>query len=40
MEEIADEAIAIVEQRETWVRKKLAERAQSSFNEFLNRDEN
>ena len=39
MEEIADEAIAIVEQRETWVRKKLAERAQCSFNEFLNRNE-
>lgn len=38
MEEIADEMLAIVEQRDTWVRKKVSERAQASFNEFLNRD--
>ena len=38
MEEIADELIAIVEQRDTWVKKKMAERAQSSFNEFMNRN--
>ena len=37
MEEIADEMIAIIEQRDTWVKKKISERAQSSFNEFLNR---
>ena len=39
MEEIADEMIAIIEQRDAWVRKKLSERAQSSFNEFLNRED-
>lgn len=38
MEEIADEMIAIVEQRDSWVRKKMSERAQGSFNEFLNCD--
>ena len=38
MEEIADEMIAIIEQRDTWVKKKIAEHARSSFNEFLNRD--
>ena len=38
MEEIADELIAIVEQRDTWVKKKMTERAQSSFNEFMNRN--
>ena len=38
MEEIADEMLAIIEQRETWVKKKMTEHAQSSFNEFLNRD--
>ena len=37
MEEIADEMIAIIEQRDTWVKKKLSEHAQSSFNEFMNR---
>ena len=39
MEEIADEMIAIIEQRDAWVRKKLSERAQSSFNEFMNRED-
>ena len=39
MEEIADEMIAIVEQRDAWVKKKITERAQSSFNEFLNRED-
>ena len=28
--------IAIIEQRDTWVKKKTSEHAQSSFNEFLN----
>ena len=39
MEEIADEMIAIVEQRESWAKKKMTEHAQSSFNEFLNRED-
>ena len=39
MEEIADEMIAIIEQRDAWVKKKITERAQSSFNEFLNRED-
>ena len=39
LEEIADEMIAIIEQRDTWVKKKMSERAQSSFNEFLNRED-
>ena len=39
MEEIADEMIAIIEQRDAWVNKKITERAQSSFNEFLNRED-
>ena len=39
MEEIADEMLAIIEQRDAWVKKKITERAQSSFNEFLNRED-
>ena len=39
MEEIADELLAIIEQRDAWTRKKISERAQSSFNEFLNRED-
>ena len=38
MEEIADEMLAIIEQRNTWVNKIISEQAQSSFNEFLNRE--
>ncbi len=38
MDEIADEMLAIIEQRNTWVKKKITEHAQSSFNEFLNRE--
>ena len=38
MEEIADEMLAIVEQRESWVNKKLSERAQMSINSFYRRD--
>ncbi|MBQ3302398.1 MAG: hypothetical protein IJH04_09710 [Eggerthellaceae bacterium] len=38
IEEIADEMLAIIEQRDTWAKKKITEHAQSSFNEFLNRE--
>ena len=38
MEEVADEMIAIVEQRESWVYKKMSERAQASINEFYRRE--
>lgn len=36
-EEIADEMLAIMEDRERWVRKKTAEYYNSKYNEFLDR---
>ena len=36
-EEIADEMLAIMEDRERWIRKKTAEYYNSKYNEFLDR---
>lgn len=38
MEEVADEMLAIIEQRESWVNKKMSEHAQASINEFYRRE--
>ena len=35
-EEIADEMLAIMSDREQWIRKKEAERANNSYNDLLN----
>ena len=39
MEEIADELVAINEDRQTWLRKKEAQEAGSYYNAWLNSDE-
>ena len=36
-EEIADEMLAILEQRHTWVQQKMSERANASITQFYNR---
>ena len=38
MEEIADEMVAICEQRDRWVERKKSEYYQTKVNEFYNRD--
>lgn len=38
MEEVADEMVAICEQRDRWVERKKSEYYQSKVNEFYNRD--
>lgn len=37
-EEIADEMLAILEQRRTWVQHKISERANAHITDFYNRD--
>ena len=38
MEEIADEMVAILEDRDNWIRHKQSEEAQSRYNAYLNSD--
>ncbi len=38
MEEIADEMVALMEDREAWIRKKQAEESSNRYNEWLNSD--
>lgn len=40
MEEVADEMVAICEQRDRWVERKKSEYYQTKVNEFYNRDRN
>lgn len=35
MGEIVDEMLSILEERDTWVQKKMSEKAQASWNQFL-----
>lgn len=38
MEEIADEMLAIIAERDSWVEKKVSERANGKITQFYNRD--